>query len=333
MSINRTQFYDKEYNVIFPELYLKTINGESLFAATPNGENIDIDVENGTQYGYASITFGLSDDNIDEYSYKVNEKPFWTSYVYDLTEEEKSTYPYLWMRTKTDKNSYSYVIFGGERKEVKKNFIEGDLIQIEIDRNKKITEDKTYISKIQFLNENDEIIELNSENIILEKTNIKTELFESIEDVSDDFINATIKDDEIEIKINLKKDYIIKDTNYNFNKNISIEINGKNYYLTPRLFFVNNYDIEIESGIGITPQFRINENGNWEVSYDNGETWQEVDRATGVDGSVGIDSFSITAGEVSLYCDKESITLQSGTSKIVADASGITLTGCTIIND
>lgn len=36
---------------------------------------------------------------------------------------------------------------------------------------------------------------------------------------------------------------------------------------------------------GTTPKFQINGKGYWEISYDNGETWAELGKATGADGS------------------------------------------------
>lgn len=43
---------------------------------------------------------------------------------------------------------------------------------------------------------------------------------------------------------------------------------------------------------GVTPKFQINDKGYWEVSYDNGETWEELGKATGADGSSGSSIFS-----------------------------------------
>lgn len=43
---------------------------------------------------------------------------------------------------------------------------------------------------------------------------------------------------------------------------------------------------------GVTPKFQINDKGYWEVSYDNGETWEELGKATGNDGTSGSPLFS-----------------------------------------
>ena len=74
---------------------------------------------------------------------------------------------------------------------------------------------------------------------------------------------------------------------------------------------------------GITPQLKI-ENGYWNVSYDNGNTWTQLGKATGEDGEPGGDSMFQrvdyeTSDEYVIF------TLNDGTSISVARYNGLSI--------
>lgn len=243
MAINRTQLYDKEKNKLYPEMLLKTINGESLYSDSEEIENILISASSKTEYCYAAYSYGISDSNANDsaYVYVKEGKGAWKEYIYRIEEtSEKNKYPYLWMRTQVSEDNYTYRYIGADdnlKIEIKK----GNLSYIYVDAENKIIINENQEAKIDIyfnvlLNEDE--YSIFEDSITIDDNKIKNELFVEGESTFNEELFTYIKDDNncvIGISLDISGDKKIKDANYNFNNNIEISIESKKAYLQPTI--------------------------------------------------------------------------------------------------
>lgn len=243
MAINRTQLYDKEKNKLYPEMLLKTINGESLYSDSEEIENILISASSKTEYCYAAYSYGISDSNANDsaYVYVKEGKGVWKEYIYRIEEtSEKNKYPYLWMRTQVSEDNYTYRYIGADdnlKIEIKK----GNLSYIYVDAENKIIINENQETKIDIyfnvlLNEDE--YSIFEDSITIDDNKIKNELFVEGESTFNEELFTYIKDDNncvIGISLDISGDKKIKDANYNFNNNIEISIESKKAYLQPTI--------------------------------------------------------------------------------------------------
>lgn len=241
MALKRTQLFDKNRNVIYPEMKLKTINGESLFAVASEDENIKIE-NNNTEYGYASIAHGLNDSNLNTYCYKANGIPQWFNYFWELDEGVAGNFPYMWVRTKKG-DGYTYKVWHGNN-EIYYKFVKGDILQVLVNSKNKVIDSKKLEVEVEVY-KNKEKLHINGGGIVIYKTQIKNELFTD-SNVSDSFISAnTNLDGNVVFTFELEG-CEIKDVNYNFGKNIVINVENEELFITPKLLFINNTATEID---------------------------------------------------------------------------------------
>lgn len=252
MAINRTQLYDKEKNKLYPEMLLKTINGESLYSDSEEIENILISASSKTEYCYAAYSYGISDSNANDsaYVYVKEGKGVWKEYIYRIEEtSEKNKYPYLWMRTQVSEDNYTYRYIGADdnlKIEIKK----GNLSYIYVDAENKIIINENQETKIDIyfnvlLNEDE--YSIFEDSITIDDNKIKNELFVEGESTFNEELFTYIKDDNncvIGISLDISGDKKIKDANYNFNNNIEISIESKKAYLQPTIVSLSGNRID-----------------------------------------------------------------------------------------
>lgn len=239
MSIIRTQLYDKEKRPFYPEVNLKTINGQSLLSDSEEVEDIKIGggSSNNVEYGYSSVSVGLEDDiNTPTYVYSIDNVPVWKNYIFKIESyEDKSKYPYLWMRSKVSENDYVYV-YTGTDSGLDIEITKGEISYIYVDGNNKFVNEKNQDLLVHILFNvyyNNELVSLLESNINIDNNKICQEFLDNF---NGQFIQY-IKDENdyivgLELTLTGKK---VRDTNYNFNNNISINVNGKVAYLRPTI--------------------------------------------------------------------------------------------------
>lgn len=238
MSIIRTQLYDKEKRPFYPEVNLKTINGQSLLSDNEEVEDIKIGGgSNNVEYGYSSVSVGLEDDiNTPTYVYSIDNVPVWKNYIFKIESyEDKSKYPYLWMRSKVSENDYVYV-YTGTDSGLDIEITKGEISYIYVDGNNKFVNEKNQDLLVHILFNvyyNNELVSLLESNINIDNNKICQEFLDNF---NGQFIQY-VKDENdyivgLELVLTGKK---VRDTNYNFNNNISINVNGKVAYLRPTI--------------------------------------------------------------------------------------------------
>lgn len=245
MALKRTQLFDANGEVVYPEIYLKTINGESLFS-TSDVENDDIVIENKSiECGYASVSYGLNDHNINKYCYKINGEPQWYNYFWDLTGESTNAYPYMWIRIKKNDNEYTYKpwVYSGED-DIKYNYVKGDILQVSVDSKNMVVNNNILTTEVEVY-KNKNKVNISAADVIIKKGVIKSELFNNVNNISDDFISYKINNGNLVLELKLKDCYV-KGDNYSFGKSITITIGDEILYINPKLIFISNTATEID---------------------------------------------------------------------------------------
>ena len=248
-----TQLYDKNASEIYPKLPLKTINGERLY-----GDG-DLIIEGGNmEYGYADISSGLVDDNINDRCYKnEDDAPKWQKYFWAIDEEYKEKYPYMWARTKVNEDSYSYNLWGSivdvsyeEKDKLECVFVQGGVLMVYVKKEKDsstyvIAENTTIKSIIRVEKNGGEDVNISSVDI--DGETIKGKLLSEEEDMS---IDGSLSENKktVEITFTFNENSKVKSPYGDIDKEIKIITeSGETLYVRPQVLFIDKSDAEIEN--------------------------------------------------------------------------------------